>query len=151
MTINAAYRVGTVPVLISDFLVTAKGERGASIEVPSFPKIREVIDPLTGTSVIGLQRKAVIIHPKLVVAGSGNGASIEVIMTRLSNYCRVDDSIADLRSYLTAQGQFLGEARCCLIGHLVDKSVYTFRWGVRHKAIFYRHRVCRGKRCRLIS
>ena len=128
MTINAAYRVGTTPVLISDFLVTTEPGNETGIEVPSFPRISEVIDPLTGAPVIGLQRKVARINPKLVVAGSGNGRSVETVLTRLNNFCLVSDSINDLKSYLSTQNEFSGQKRCCLIGHLVNVSVNTFRW-----------------------
>ncbi|MFH6782944.1 MULTISPECIES: hypothetical protein [Methylobacterium] len=128
MTVNAAYRVGTVPVLISDFLVTTEPGRARSIDLPSFPNISEVTDPLTGVSMVGLQRKSAVIGNSIAITGSGNAASIKQIINRLSKYMQKDESIDILKDYLGTQTEFKG-ARCCiLVGHHVGQKISTFRW-----------------------
>ena len=55
MTLNAVFRVGGIPCLISDFLATSKG--AANVSVPTYPDVEKVL-PTGKFNLHGLTRKA---------------------------------------------------------------------------------------------
>jgi hypothetical protein len=75
---------------------------------------------------VALVRKARLIMPNLVVAGSGDGNDIETIFRRLGNFSAADLTLEELRNYLALQDNV---ADCTIVGHLVTEGeVNTFRW-----------------------
>lgn len=124
MTLNAAYRCGGIPILISDFLVTNQGA-GDHIVIPSIEDISKVLPDQYQKS-FSLVRKTKLILPNFVITGSGDGDAIEAVFRRLSTFCWPEFGIADLQSYLDTQ---TGIGACTIVGHLVDLAgTHTFRW-----------------------
>jgi hypothetical protein len=118
MTINAVYRSGNTPILLADYLAT-RPTAGGHIQIPT---VEEITAP---DSVVALVRKARLLLPNLVVAGSGDGNAIESIFQRLNNFAVGGLSFDELRDYLDLQDNL---ADCTIVGHLVTDEIYTFRW-----------------------
>lgn len=133
MTLAAAYRVGRVPVLFSDTLVSGIGEKPHQ---PIATRV-DLEGPLPGdwlVPVTGLTRKSVVIGERLAVAAAGNGLGAAVVCGRLK-------AILDGQS-LTAATLFnalrsIDDARsestsCTLVGWLgaVDEC-RSFHWNSR--------------------
>jgi hypothetical protein len=118
MTISVAYRSGDTPILLADYLATRPTE-GGHIQIPT---VEQITAP---GAVVALVRKARLIMPNFVVAGSGDGNAIETIFRRLSNFSAADLTLEELRDYLDLQDNV---SDCTIVGHLVTGKINTFRW-----------------------
>lgn len=133
MTLAAAYRVGRVPVLLSDTLVSGVGEK-AHQPIATRVDLEEPLPSEWLVPVTGLSRKSVVIGGKLAVAAAGNGLGAAVVCSRLKtilgghtlNAAMLSEalrSIDDARSEATS---------CTLVGWLgaVDEC-RSFSWDSR--------------------
>ena len=123
MTINAVYRSGGTPILLSDYLATRNTSDG-HIQIPTVEEIA------TEGSVVALLRKARLILPNLVIAGSGDGSAIETVFRRLIDFATPNMILPEIRDYLETQE---GLNACTIVGHLVTEEVHTFRWNSINK------------------
>jgi len=141
MTINAAYRSGNIPILLADYLAT-RPAGGGHIQIPTVEEIT------AQDTVVALVRKARLILPNLVVAGSGDGNAIETIFQRLTNFAAGGLTLNELQGYFDLQE---GLADCTIIGHLVADVVYTFRWNSTDRSFRLDDKFIEGSGRRLFS
>ena len=127
MTLVAAYRVGSVPFLISDFLVTADGEE-RSLEVPAFPNFR-LTSGLSAFHVVQLRRKSFRVWDDLIVAGCDSVAGIAKIFSRLGAHRWPRRDLPSLKEFFERQSLNPFE-NCTIVGHLLaaPDNLITFRW-----------------------
>jgi len=128
MTLSAIFRVGGIPCLISDFLVTGNGP--VEISVPTYLNVEKVL-PIGAAKITGLVRKSALISPGLVVAGSGNGSSAQRAIQRLfANFEGKKITRPELQDVLAHMDDLAkSNLACKLIGWLVDdEKPVSFRW-----------------------
>jgi hypothetical protein len=118
MTINAVYSSGGTPILLSDYLAT-RDTRDGHIQIPT---VEEIV--LEG-SVVALLRKARLVLPNFLIAGSGDGNAIETVFRRLINFATPTLTLTELQDYLDTQEDLNA---CTIVGHLIADGVHTFRW-----------------------
>lgn len=136
MTLAAAYRVGQVPVLLSDTLVSGVGEKPHQ---PIATRV-DLEEPLPGdwlVPVTGLIRKSVVIGERLAVAAAGNGLGAAVVCGRLKTILDGQAlTVATLSNALCSIDDARSEATSCtLVGWLgaVDEC-RSFSWDSRTPA-----------------
>jgi len=83
MTLCVTTRIGGLPILVSDFLVTSTGTI-SSFESPLFPEIGRVAHRPDGSKVIGFARKTLLVHKDLLISAAGSLESISSVFSRLS-------------------------------------------------------------------
>jgi len=116
MTVIAAFRVATIPLVMGDLLLTS---HIAPKEGVSLPALGDVSDFYGGHfSVAGLQQKVVVIHDNCVLAWAGSWVSARVAISELREIFRTNSlSAEDVLRFLQAHpdvrkhgNQFVGYA-----------------------------------------
>lgn len=128
MTLSSVFRADGVPCLISDFLVTSDQSKG--IDVSTYPQFEKMY-PDEKFKISNLLRKAMLISPNLLVAGSGNGHSAQRIFSRLLAIFG-DRKVTrdDLEDAFSQMDDIKGDGLACVIvGWIVDgPDPISFRW-----------------------
>ncbi len=128
MTIAAAYKIGQIPALLSDVLMSGLGE-GQHQPIVTRVDLNEALPPEWQVRVTGLYRKSLVICETLAVAVAGNGLTASVIFRALKDaFSAKPPSKLALELFL---GNLDGVAKpaCTLVGWLVaDGVARSFRW-----------------------
>lgn len=130
MTISAAYRIGRVPALLSDVLIS--GSSGKDHQ--PIPTRVDLNDPLPLdwlVTVNGLIRKSAVICPNVAVAVAGNGLAASVICRELKeHFADQRPDAATFADKLSSMQDALSEVtRCTLVGWIMeDTSARSFEW-----------------------
>lgn len=128
MTIAAAYKIGQVPALLSDVLMSGLGA-GQHQPVVTRVDLNEALPPEWGMRVTGLYRKSLVIGHTLAVAVAGNGLTASVVFRALNDAFSADAPSKPALETFLRDLDGIANPPCTLVGWLVTDGVArSFRW-----------------------
>lgn len=129
MTLVAAYRIGRVPAVLSDTLVS--GGPGEHAPISTRVDLGKPLPAYWQTAVKGLSRKSVLIGENVAAAVAGNGFGAAVVCQKLQERFRgLRPEAATLAAGLSEMNDAMSEQTAfTLVGWVVGKDgPRSFRW-----------------------
>lgn len=128
MTIAAAYKIGQIPALLSDVLMSGLGD-GQHQPIVTRVDLNEALPPEWEVKVTGLYRKSLVIGPTLAIAVAGNGLTASVVFRALKDAFSEDSPSKLALEVFLSNLDGVAKPACTLVGWLVADGVpRSFRW-----------------------